>query len=407
MFSKNNQIIDIKFSFICRSTHQYKNGENPIIFRIKYRGQRRDVFTGLTCNKNYWLPSVGRVDSKIKVANTINKSIDNIFFKAKECFDIFKHSGIDFTIDELVSKIKGNEEPPQTLIEYNHLKLQELEDRVGIDLSKTTFFKYKRTVRYIDEFLVDRKKVKNISVNRVDEEFLNQFFLYLRKVKKNEHNSAVALLNCLKSILKTPLKNGTIKSNPFDDFPLTQKPVHREYLSIEEIDLLQKAERLTEAEQRNRDLFLFACYTGLAYSDIKNLSARNIKVDPDGSKLIMDARTKTDIMSIIPLLPVAENILLKYSPTGNCRDFVWYVPSNQKLNKSLKEVAKKAGVTKTIFMHLARHTFATTITLSHGVSLESVSKMLGHTTLKHTQIYAKIVATKVKDDMSKLMGIFS
>jgi integrase len=121
----------------------------------------------------------------------------------------------------------------------------------------------------------------------------------------------------------------------------------------------------------------------------------------------MDARQKTDIMSIIPLLPVAENILLKYSPTGNCRDFVWKVPSNQKLNASLKEIAKKAGVEKILFMHLARHTFATTITLSHGVSIESVSKMLGHTTLKHTHIYAKIVASKVKDDMSKLMGIFS
>ncbi len=407
MLNKKIQALDIHFSYLCRSTHKYKNGHSPIIFRINYRGQRRDVFTGLSCLKEHWLPQLDKVTNDCREANTINRSLEEIMYKAKDCFDRLKYSGDAFTIDELVAKIKGSEPPPQTLLEYNEIKLLEIKDRVGIDITKPTYYKYKRTVLFLNDFLNERRSVKNIPVNKIDEEFLKQLYLYIRKEKKNGHNTTVSLMNCLKSILRTALKKGVLKNNPFDDFPLTKNPVHRDYLSLEDIALLQNAEGLTEAQQRNRDLFLLGCYTGLAYAEIKKLAARNIKLDPDGSKHIMDARKKTDIMSIIPLLPVAENILLKYSPTGNCRDFVWKVPTNQKLNASLKEIAKKAGVEKTLFMHLARHTFATTITLSHGVPLESVSKMLGHTTLKHTHIYAKIVASKVKDDMSKLMGIFN
>jgi len=402
------QSIEIRFSFICRSTHQYKNGESPIIIlRVSYRGERRDIFTGLTCDRDFWIPGIGRVDENFNAASTINKNLGEIHYKAKEHFDALRYSGNDFTIDELVSKIKGVEPPPVTLLEYCELKLKEYEDCIDIDLCRTTYYKYNRTTKYLKDFLSERRKVKNIAVGSVDEEFLRQFFLYLRKEKKNSNNSSVVLMFCLKGILKIPLKNGTIKTNPFDYFPLSRTNVHRDYLEIEDIKKLQEVEGLTETEERYRDMFLFVCYTGLAYADIKGLRSSNIFTDPDGSKCIRDAREKSDVAAIIPLLGVAEKILLKYSPTGNCSDFVWKVPANQTINRSLKVIAKKAGVTKPIFMHLGRHTFATTVTLSHGVPIESVSKMLGHTTLKHTHIYAKIVATKVKADMHKIAGIFS
>ena len=182
--------------------------------------------------------------------------------------------------------------------------------------------------------------------------------------------------------------------------------MNREYLTSDEILAMQKLDNLIPSLDRNRDLFLLACFTGLAYSDIKALHALNIIVEPDGSKHIERYRTKSMVMSYIPLLSAAENILLKYSPTKDCRDFQWKVPCNQKLNQSLKEIAKLAGIHRNLFMHLGRHTFATTVTLSQGISIESVSKMLGHTTLKHTQVYAKIVNSKVKGEMEKLKGSF-
>ena len=129
-------------------------------------------------------------------------------------------------------------------------------------------------------------------------------------------------------------------------------------------------------------------------------------MDNDGSMYIRHPRTKTGVMSIVPLLPVAENILKKYSATDDCRDFKWKVCSNQKLNSGLKQIADASEINKPVFCHLARHTFATTITLSNGISMESVSKMLGHTSLKHTQIYAKIVAAKVKHEMKSLKELF-
>lgn len=213
-------------------------------------------------------------------------------------------------------------------------------------------------------------------------------------------------MNCLKTILEEPVKAGVIRYNPFNNLPLTRKPVNREYLTTEEIKAIQQLEGLSESLERNRDIFVFACLTGLAYSDIKALHKNNIIVEPDGSKHIESYRTKSTVLSYIPLLKAAENILLKYSPTKNCRDFKWKISSNQKLNSSLKVIAKLVGIERNLFMHLARHTFATTVTLSQGVSIESVSKMLGHTTLKHTQLYAKIVNSKVKMDMEKVKDSF-
>jgi site-specific recombinase XerD len=211
----------------------------------------------------------------------------------------------------------------------------------------------------------------------------------------------------LKTILHEPVKKGVIRYNPFVSMALTQQPVKRDYLTTEEIKTLQQLDGLTDAMERNRDLFLFACFTGLAYSDIATLRSQHIIIDPDGSKHIEKYREKTGILSYVPLLPVAEKILIKYSPTGDCRDFTWRVPSNQKLNFALKEIARLAGIDKNLFMHLARHTFATTVTLSNGVPIESVGKMIGHSGMKNLMIYAKIVNSKVKKDMEGVMGVFN
>ena len=163
---------------------------------------------------------------------------------------------------------------------------------------------------------------------------------------------------------------------------------------------------LTQETLSSEPLQLFACFTGLAYSDITTLRSQHIIIDPDGSKHIEKYREKTGILSYVPLLPVAEKILIKYSPTGDCRDFTWRVPSNQKLNFALKEIARLARIEKNLFMHLARHTFATTVTLSNGVPIESVGKMIGHSGMKNLMIYAKIVNSKVKKDMEGVMGVF-
>lgn len=311
--TNNNHLLDINLHFFCRSNHTYKNGANPIVLRITYRKQRRDIMTGLSCPIEDWVTDFQGVRSSTRIPSPINRELQTISLKVTERFHELKYSGNVFTIDELVERIRGKEAPPQTMIEYIDGKLSELRERAGLDLADSTYYKYQRTARYLNDFLSFRRGVKNILVGKVvDGEFLKHLFLYLRKEKFN-HNSAVALMNCLKTILRKPVRNGTINRNPFDEFPLTQKTVHRNFLDMEEIKKLQDLENLPQPQDVKRDLFLFASFTGLAYSDIKGLKPMDILTDPDGTISIRDPRQKTGVMSIIPLLPVAQRILKKYS----------------------------------------------------------------------------------------------
>ncbi|MCX6336687.1 MAG: site-specific integrase [Bacteroidetes bacterium] len=406
MKNSNHGFKEISISYLLRKAYRLKNGECPIVVKIQYQGERKEINTGLSAKSLDWDAKEGCVSANNKKAMAINKDLARIQNDIDERFIEMRRTIGDFSLGELIERLKGKSNAPQTIEEYLKIKIDDYQGRIGIDLAQTTFYKYRRTATYFQDFLFDKLGQKNLAVTRINKLLLEDFFKYLRKEKKNSHNSSSALMNCLNSILDDAEKAGIIRFNPFKEILLTRKPVNREYLTSDEILAMQKLDNLIPSLDRNRDLFLLACFTGLAYSDIKALHALNIIVEPDGSKHIERYRTKSMVMSYIPLLTAAENILLKYSPTKDCRDFQWKVPCNQKLNQSLKEIAKLAGIHRNLFMHLGRHTFATTVTLSQGISIESVSKMLGHTTLKHTQVYAKIVNSKVKGEMEKLKGSF-
>lgn len=404
--SRFTQPLDIRISFFVRKSFTKPNGRNPIVLRIGYRGQRRDVFTGLDTDPAIWNSQDSRIVGTTKEILRKNNELERIQYKVREHFDELKFLRKVFTIDELILKIKGEEEPPQSFLEYADRKIEEYRDKVGLDIAITTFYKYKRTRNYLIDFLQEFHRTTNIAVASVNEGFLRQFFKYLRQNKGNSHNSALALMNCLRTILKEAIKKGVTKCNPFDDFRVGFKPVDRDYLSKEEIDKIERVEILSEMLSRTRDIFLFACYTGMAYADIKQLKKDNIKLDVDGTYFIKKTRQKTNGMSIIPLINPALRILSKYSPSDDPRDVYWHIPCNQILNRNLKKVGQMVGISKPLFMHLGRHTFATTVTLSNGVPLETVSKMLGHTSLKHTVRYAKVIAEKIKLDMGKVKELF-
>ncbi len=393
------KMLDIHVSYLCRTTYRNAEGKHPIVLRISYRGQRKDVFTGLYCFKQQWINKAGKVDATDKQSIIINRNLDAIHHKVRASFDELKYSNRVFTIHDLVNKIKGKEEPPQTLMEYIDVKLAEIETKVGIDITKQTFYKYRRAKQYVSDFIGSKSGVRNIAVSSIDDTFLAQFFNYLRKEKNNGHNSALAILNCLKAVLRSAIKTGILRSNPFDELNISVKPTYREYLTKEELDKIIGLEFESEFIDRTRDIFLFGCFTGLSYSDIQQLDRNHIILDSDDTFHISKERQKTGIISIVPIIPAAFRILLKYSSTEDIRDFSWYIPSNQKLNRNLKVIGDLGGIEKQLHMHLARHTFATTVTLSNGVPLETVSKMLGHASTKMTQHYARVLAEKVKMDM--------
>ncbi len=395
---------EIYFSFQLKSSRPNLNGECPIVFRIIYRRQRKDVFTGLSCPPKHWLKEERSVSLRYPTASTINHQLHRILANAEHHFNKLKFLGEAFTLDDLVNEMKGNTPPPQTLQEYIDLKENEVYRRKGLEISVTTWYKYRRVINYLREYIRIEYQNRNIAISKVDTDFINEFYRFLRRQKNNSHNSCSALMCCMKAIMLPAVKNRVIRANPFDTSIMKREQRERGFLEKNEILALEMLDGLSDSLTLKRDAFLFACYTGLPYSDISKLNRSHIFRDNDGIYLLKIRRTKTGVESIIPLLPKAEAILTKYSPSGDIRDFQWKIPCNQKFNQGLKSLAKLAGIKKQVFVHLARHTFATTVTLSNGVSLESVASMLGHISIKHTQVYAKVVASKVKGEMMGVVG---
>lgn len=400
------ELLNVRFTYSLRTSFQNQEGKSPIVLRISFQGERRDVFTGLYCFKKDWDRSNGKVLKSDERAKTLNENLAMIIKSANNSFDEMRFSREIFTIDELVNKMKGKEEQPSLLIDFLKEGGKQILKKVGTEIVKPTYNKYNRSVLYMQEFLETEYKVKNFLLQKLNSNFIDKYFQFLRSTKNIGHNTSCKYLACLKTVIMPAVKSGIIKVDPFYGLKIKPKQVFREYLSQEEIDKIVSVELPDPDLDRKRDIFLFACYTGLAYIDLQQLNRSHIIQDNDNSWYIRKPRQKTGGDSIIPLLPAAVRILEKYSPTGNILDFHWFISTNQKMNVGLKYIGKRAEINKKLHMHLARHTFATTVTLSNGVPIESVSKMLGHASIKQTQHYAKVIPLKIKMDMEKIMDLF-
>ncbi len=399
------ELLDIRFSFILRGTRVNAEGKSPIIFRIIYRRERRDIFTGLYCTKKQWSSTRTSVLKSNIDYVAINQNLNLINRKAFECFESLKYSGSEFTMDELVNKIKGKEEKPLLLIDYLEFEKEKLLKRKKTDISTATYDKYRRSASHVQEFILSEFQSKNYPLYKIDRSFLENYFQYLRSIKSISHNTSVKYLTFFKTIMMPALKDGLVKDDPFRQLKFRVKTIQKGFLTKEEIQKIS-ALNLSADQNRIRDLFLFSCFTGLSYSDLKQLARYHIIKEGENNYYIIKPRQKTGEESIIPLLPVAISILQKYSMTTDPRDFIWKVSANQKMNQRLKAIGISAGIDKSLHMHLARHTFATTVTLANGIPIETVSKMLGHATLKQTQHYAKVIGTKIKADMEKINSVF-
>ena len=271
----------------------------------------------------------------------------------------------------------------------------------GISRSDATIQKYDRCYRRTIEFLKSKYNLSDIPLVEINHKFIVDFECYLRTVCGCNENTAAKFLQTFRMIIIRAKDNGYIKADPFANYRIRIKRVDRGYLTDEELGIIAEKEFKTPRLAQIRDIFLFSCYTGLAYIDIRDLKEENIKTSFDGNEWIMTHRQKTKTPVNVPLLDVPKALIKKYKgQVQNGRLFP--VPSNQKTNQYLKEIADACGIDKNITFHMARHTFATTVTLSKGVPIESVSKMLGHTNVQTTQIYARITNEKISRDMAAL-----
>ncbi|WP_373516388.1 site-specific integrase [Pricia sp.] len=278
----------------------------------------------------------------------------------------------------------------------------QVDSLVGQDFAEGTTERYRTARSHLAEYIPHDYRKKDMPVKQVDHAFITGFEYYLKTKRKCSHNTAIKYVVNFKKIIRIADANGWIAKDPFANYRVRLKNVEREFLTTEELQQLMDTPFQHQRLEHVRDCFVFCCFTGLAYADVKKLTHDDFVTGIDGELWINSKRTKTKTKSNIPVLPTALMILEKYENSPNLiNDKVLPVLNNQKRNAYLKEIGVLSGIKKNLTTHLARRTFATTGTLSNGVSIESVSKMLGHKSLRTTQHYAKILNRKVSEEVAR------
>ena len=273
------------------------------------------------------------------------------------------------------------------------------QELVGISVAKNTYKRHETSLKLFQEFLSYEYHINDIFIYEVDIEMLEKYKHYLMTVRHNNNNTTGKYIRNLGKVLNLAVERQLIPNSPVELLHLKIDEVDKEYLTAEELDRLAKKQFAIERLEQVRDVFLFCCYSGLAYVDVHSLTESDIVKDGD-RYWIRKARHKTNTMCHIPLIAPALEILNKYKMYRAATGFMLPVLSNQKMNAYLKEIADIAGIIKNLTTHAARHTFATTVTLANNVSIENVSKMLGHKTIRMTQHYARILDSSIDRDMT-------
>ncbi|MEM7486908.1 MAG: site-specific integrase [Bacteroidota bacterium] len=388
-----------------------KNGLAPIFVRITVNGNRAEISIKRKINPEDWqpIPNTGNIKSLNKQFKELNIYLDKIKVKLYDIQSGFISEGRAYTALMIKNKFLNRDKPVKTVFQIYDEHNNQIKELVGTDYSKGAYLRHVRTRNYLAAFLKKEYKLKDFFVQDIDLNFINHFYHYLKINEIGNSNTITKYVTNFKKIMRIAFANNWVSKDPFYNWKAQWKKVDREVLSELEIKALMDKAFSRKRLEQVRDIFVFCCFTGLAYVDVQKLSSHHIVLGSDGERWIKIKRSKTDSRSTIPLLPSAEKILAKYdNEVEKSEDgLVLPVISNQKTNAFLKEIAVVCHIKKNLTFHLARHTFATTVTLANGIPIESVSKMLGHQSLRTTQIYAKVIDQKLKKDMDKIKDKYS
>ncbi len=374
-----------------------------IYARVTVDGKRSEISLKRSVPVNHWDVSKGRARGTAPKARMMNQYLDQIYTKFLDCHKQLSSENKVVTAQNIKARFYGNDEHQKSLVElmsYHNSHMKNV-------LKPGTMKNYRTTETYLKEFLKNKMNCCDINVKQINYRFVNDFEQFLRnysaKVSRKTcgNNGTMKHLERFKKMLNLAVKLEWLVKNPFEKFTFHFEKNERQYLSKRELQLLEETTFSSSSLQKVKDVFVFSCYTGLSYIDIKNLTIHQIVMGIDESNWIYTKREKTDETVKVPLLPQAQNIMDKYADSIK-DEFLFPVFSNQKVNKYLKEVMLQLKIRKNITFHSARHTFATTVTLSNGVPIETVSKLLGHTKLSTTQIYAQVLESKISEDMLQL-----
>lgn len=394
--------------FFIKRKKLLKNGDAPVYMRITIDGRFLETSLKRGVNPKLWNEkkqrSTGRDRLSIELNDNLDTTLTRIYRIHQQLIDECK----PVNPQTVMNAYQGRTEQPKMLREVfrqENTKYRQLLE-IG-DVVLGTVLRYERTERYLGEFMKKNYNVEDMPFRAIDNEFVRNFHIFLKVDKKAEQNTANKYCKNLKKIVRLALDNNWMEVNPFQGIKFSAKATTREFLSEKELTTLMKKDFEVERLNVVRDIFVFCSLTGLAFSDVAALRPEHISVDDEGNYWIHKARQKTKNMCSIPYLESARAIADKYRehPTCVAKGVVLPVLSNQRMNSYLTEIADCCGIKKSLTTHIARHSFAC-LALANGVSMEIIARMLGHSDIKTTKIYAKVVDKSIAEQMGGLAAKF-
>jgi len=389
--------------FYLRNDKARSESEVPIYMRITVNGKRSEMAIQRYSDPLKWNKAGGFAKGTKEDIRELNEYLDLLRSKVYKAQRDLLEEDKPISADSLRNRVQGKTEGQKTLIEVFDYHNQLMAEKVPAEYSKTTLVRFKTTLGHVKAYLKYKYKTDDLLLTQLNYKFISEFDHYFRTVKGCNHNTSIKYLKNVKKVVNLAVKNDWLRKDPFSKFSVKLKPVHRDFLTEDELHQIEDLKISIARLDMVRDVFVFSCYTGYAYVDVENLTSANLKKGIDRNLWIFTNREKTSGKSNVPLLPKAIEIIEKYEdhPVANEKGKLLPVISNQRMNAYLKEIADLADIDKTLTFHLARHTFATMM-LTKGVSIETVAEMLGHKDIRTTQIYAKVVERKVSDEMNIL-----
>ena len=391
--------------FYIKRTKKLKDGTSPIYARITVNSQRAEFSLQQSIQEDQWNKEKGCVRGYSKTAKLLNSSFDVVKRKLHDTKIVLEEQGRKVSAIGLKNVYLGIDNNDKTILGIFKEHNERCKSLINIDFAPGTYDRYNTCYHHVKKFIDFMYHRNDMPLNEMSPVFVKDFEFYLKTERNCAHNTATKYLKNLKKITRIALSNGWMKVDPFSNTKFHLNEVDMDFLTKEELDMMMSKKFDIERLQQVKDVYLFCCFTGLAFVDVKSLNYSDIE-DKDGKFWIKKRRQKTKNWCNIPLLGPAVQFMEKYKnhPISIKNNTVFPVLTNQKMNAYLKEIADLCGINKHLSTHTARHTFATTVTLSNQVSIEVVSKMLGHSSINMTKKYARVVDDLISKDMQKIYG---
>lgn len=388
--------------FYINRTKIRKDGTCQLLCKVSIDAEWEQIGTKASVNPDIWNPETGRADGRSENAVTVNRAIDELTREITNHYNHIKKS-LGFVTAELVKNaVKGIGQKPVTLLALFREHNEEFKKRIGVDRIKETYDSYQRSYKHLAAFVQEKKGVEDITLRSLDKVFYDDFEIFLQTDCKMKPKTVHEHLYRLKKMTMRAVSQGTLRRDPYCRLHPELPKRKSRHLKLEDLKTLMSTQIDKPNLQRVRDWFIFSTFTGLAYADLKRLSVNDITQAEDGSWWIHIKRQKTDTLSVIKLLDIPLRIIEKYKHERQ-GDKVFNLYTREYLIRLTRELGEEYGFYLTF--HKARHNFGTHMTLSLGVPLETVSKMMGHTNITTTQIYAQVTDKKVDEDMKRLKEV--